>query len=174
MRRRDDPLGGRLEQAHRLDRPVAGYERRSDYPRLVSRLRGLCEGRLSPAAIAERLNAEGVMLPKRADRFTGPMVWRLASRLGLKWRERHGSAEDLGPDEYRPGGLSRRLGVRRDAVRWWVRAGYVTTRRDERGNHIIWADEDELRRLRSLHQLLGTRTAEGLAALRVPKPCPGR
>jgi hypothetical protein len=51
------------------------------------------------------------------------MVWRLASRLGLKWRERHGSPEGLGPDEYRPKGLALRLGVRRDVVRWWVRAG---------------------------------------------------
>ena len=67
-----------------------------------------------------------------------------------------------------------RLGVRRDVVRWWVRAGYVTTRRDGQGHHVIWADEDELRRLRSLHQLLGTRTAEGLDALRVPKPRLGR
>jgi DNA invertase Pin-like site-specific DNA recombinase len=165
---------GGLVQAHRLDRPVAGYEQRSDYPRLVSRLRRLCEERLSPVVIAERLNAEGFRPPKRTDRFTGLMVWRLASRLGLKWRERHGSPEGLGPDEYRPKGLALRLGLRRDVVRWWVRAGYVTTRRDEQGHHVIWADEDELRRLRSLHQLLGTRTAEGLDALRVPKPRPGR
>jgi hypothetical protein len=165
---------GGLVQSHRLDRPVASYEQRIDYPRLVSRLRRLCEERLSPAVIADRLNAEGFRPPKRTDRFSGLMVWRLASRLGLKWRERHGSPEGLGPDEYRPKGLALRLGVRRDVVRWWVRAGYVTTRRDEQGHHVIWADEDELLRLRSLHQLLGTRTAEGLAALRVPKPRPER
>jgi DNA invertase Pin-like site-specific DNA recombinase len=165
---------GGLVQVHALERPVARYEHRGDYPRLVSRLRSLCGERLGPAAIAERLNAEGFRPPKRTDRFTGQMVWRLASRLGLKWRERHGSPEGLGPDEYRPKGLSLRLDVRRDVVRWWVRAGYVTTRRDEQGHHVIWADEDELRRLRSLHHLLGTRTAEGLAELRVPKPRPER
>jgi DNA invertase Pin-like site-specific DNA recombinase len=165
---------GGLVQAHRLDRPVASYERRSDYPRLVSRLRRLCEERLSPAVIAERLNDEGFRPPKRTDRFTGLMVWRLASRLGLKWRERHGSSVGLGADEYRPKGLALRLGVRRDVVRWWVRAGYVTARKDEQGHHVIWADEDELRRLQSLHQLLGKRTAADLDVLRVPKPRPGR
>jgi DNA invertase Pin-like site-specific DNA recombinase len=165
---------GGLVLAHSLDRPVARYEQRSDYPRLVSRLRALCDERLSPAEIAGRLNAEGFRPPKRTDRFTGLMVWRLASHLGLKWRERHGSPEGLGPDEYRPKGLALRLDVRRDVVRWWVRAGYVTTRRDEQGHHVIWADADELRRLRSLHRLLGTRTAEGLAELRVPRPRPER
>ena len=93
---------GGLVQAHTLSRPVGRYEQRSDYPRLISRLRMLCEGRLSPLEIAERLNAEGFVPPKRVDRFSGPMVWRLASRLGLRWRERHGSPEGLAQDEYRP------------------------------------------------------------------------
>ena len=165
---------GGLVQTHTLNRPVGRYEQRSDYPRLVSRLRVLCEGRLSPVEIAERLNAEGFVPPKRADRFSGPMVWRLASRLGLKWRERHGSPEGLGQDEYRPKSLALRLDVGRDTVRWWVRAGYMTTRKDEQGHHVIWADEAELQRLRDLHRLLGTRVAEGLADLKRPKPRPER
>jgi hypothetical protein len=74
---------GGLMQTHTLNRPVCRYEQRSDYPRLVSRLRMLCDGCLSPVEIAERLNAEGFKPPKRVDRFSGPMVWRLASRLGL-------------------------------------------------------------------------------------------
>jgi hypothetical protein len=165
---------GGLVQTHTLNRPVGRYEHRSDYPRLVSRLRVLCEGRLSPVEIAERLNAEGFVPPKRADRFSGPMVWRLASRLGLKWRERHGSAEGLGQDEYRPKSLALRLDVGRDTIRWWVRAGYITTRKDEQGHHVIWADESELQRLRDLHRLLGTRVAEGLADLKRAKPRPER
>ena len=163
---------GGLVQTHTLNRPVGRYDQRSEYPRLVSRLRVLCEGRLSPVEIAERLNAEGFVPPKRVDRFSGPMVWRLASRLGLKWRERHGSPEGLGQDEYRPKSLALRLDVGRDTIRWWVRAGYITTRKDEQGHHVIWADEAELQRLRDLHRLLGTRVAEGLADLKRPKPRP--
>lgn len=163
---------GGLTQAHRLDRPVASYERMSDYPRLVARLRRLCEERLPPEAVAERLNAEGFKPPKRTDRFTGLMAWRLASRLGLTRRERHGGSKGLGPNEYRSQSLALKLDVRRDTVRWWVRAGYVTTRKDEQGHYVIWADADELRRLRSLHQVLGKRTAEALDELKKPKPRP--
>jgi DNA invertase Pin-like site-specific DNA recombinase len=163
---------GGLMQAHTLSRPVYAYERRSDYPQLVTRLRSLCDERLSSAAIAERLNAEGFTPPKRAVRFSSLMVSRLRSRLDLKRRERHGSPESLGTDEYRPKSLAMRLGVRRDTVRWWVRAGYVTTRKDAQGHHVIWANAAELRRLEALHQLLGTRTAEGLAELKKPRPAP--
>ena len=38
--------------------------------------------RLSSAAIAERLNAEGFRPPKRTNRFSGEMVLRLTSQSG--------------------------------------------------------------------------------------------
>jgi hypothetical protein len=44
---------GGLAQSHKLSRPVARYEQRSDYQKLVTGLRGLCDERLSSAAIAE-------------------------------------------------------------------------------------------------------------------------
>jgi hypothetical protein len=165
-------VGGAI-RPHTIARPVMRYSQQSDYPRLVARLRELCAGRLNSAAIAGRLNAEGFRPPKRAGRFTGEMVRRLTAQLGLARRERHGSAAGLGPDEYRPMGLARRLGVSRDAVRGWVRRGWVTTRTDADGHHVIWADADELRRL---GQLPGLRPSwanrERLAALRRPKPRP--
>jgi hypothetical protein len=166
---------GGLVQTHTLSRPVCRYDQRSDHPRLVSRLRTLCDERLSSAAIAERLNAEGFRPPKRTDRFTGEMVLRLTSRLGLERRERHGSPAGLGRDEYRPMGLARRLGVPRDTVRWWLRTGCLTARKDSQGHHVIWADASELRRLRELHRLPRTwATRDRLAELKKPKPCPER
>jgi DNA invertase Pin-like site-specific DNA recombinase len=166
---------GGAVQSHTLGRPVARYELQSDYPRLVERLRALCQERLSSAAIAERLNAEGFRPPKRTNRFTGEMVLRLTSRLGLERRERHGSPAGLGRDEYRPMGLARRLGMSRDTVRRWLRAGWLTVRRDAEGHHVIWADASELRRLRELHQLPRTGENKGrLAELTRPKPRPER
>jgi hypothetical protein len=106
---------GGLVQSHTLGRPVTRYDLQSDYPRLVERLRALCGERLSSAAIAERLNAEGFRPPKRTNRFTGQMVLRLTSHLGLERRERHGSPAGLGRDEYRPMGLARRLGMSRSS-----------------------------------------------------------
>ena len=116
------------------------YDQQSDYPRLVERLRELCAERLTAAAIAERLNAEGFRPPKRADRFTREMVLRLTWQLGLARREPHGSRAGLGRDEYRPAGLARRLGVNRDTVRRWVRAGVGDRASDADGHHVIWAD----------------------------------
>ena len=151
------------------------YEQRSDYPRLVERLRALCGERLRAAAVAGRLNAEGFRPPRRAKQFTAPIVVWLMAHLGLPRRKRHGSQAGLGPNEFRPMGLARRLGVSRDRVRRWLRSGYVTIRRDEDGHSIIWADADELRRLRELGRLFHARgTGRRLAKLKKPKPGPAR
>jgi DNA invertase Pin-like site-specific DNA recombinase len=167
-------VGGAV-RAHTVTRPVTRYRDRSDYPRLVARLRELCTGRLNSAAIAQRLNAEGFCPPKRTIRFTAEMVRRLTAHLGLARRQRHGSPAGLGPDEYRPMSLARRLGISRDTVRRWLRSGWLNLRRDEDGHHVIWADADELHRLCGLHELPRTWANRArLAELRKPKPRPAR
>jgi DNA invertase Pin-like site-specific DNA recombinase len=167
-------MGG-LVCAHVLRRPVRRYDQQADFPRLVQRLAEMCAQRLSSSAMATRLNAEGFCPPKRVSRFSGPMVLRLTAGLGLTRRPRHGSPAGLGRDEYRPAGLARRLGVSRDTVRRWLRAGWLNVRRDEDGHHIIWADGDELRRLRELHRLPRTwATKARLAELKKPKQRPAR
>ena len=167
-------VGGAV-QAHTITRPVARYATHSDYPRLVERLRELCQERRSSSAIADRLNAEGFRPPKRTSRFTGGMVARLTARLNLARRQRHGTATGLGPDEYRPSGLADRLGLCRDTVKRWLRAGWLNVRRDDDGHHVIWADAGELRRLRELHQLPRTwANKTRLAKLKKPTPRPAR
>jgi DNA invertase Pin-like site-specific DNA recombinase len=167
-------IGGEV-RSHAIARPVTRYCQQSDYPRLVARLRQLCAGRDNAAAIAERLNAEGFCPPKRTNRFSGEMVRRLTAHLGLARRQRHGSTAGLGPDEYRPMGLARRLGISRDTVRRWLRVGWLNLRRDEDGHHVVWADAGELRRLRELHSLPWTwANKKRLAKLKKPKPRPAR
>jgi DNA invertase Pin-like site-specific DNA recombinase len=166
---------GGLVESHTVSRPVKRYDLQADYPRLVARLRAWCAERLSAGAMADRLNAEGFRPPKRAERFTRGMVQRLLWHLGLARRAPHGSLAGLGRDEYRPSSLARRLGVSRDTVRRWLRAGWLTTRRDAEGHHVIWADAFELRRLRELHRLPRTWATKGrLAELTQPKPRPER
>jgi DNA invertase Pin-like site-specific DNA recombinase len=161
---------GGLMQSHTLARPVKRYDLQSDYPRLVERLRALCAERLSAASIAERLNAEGFRPPKRVDRFTGQMVQRLISHLDLMRRQRHGDLAGLNRHEYRPAGLARLLGISRDTVKRWLRAGWLTARRDDDGHRVIWADASELRRLRELHKLPRTwANKDRLAKLKKPK-----
>ena len=167
-------IGGAVRK-HTITRSVTRYSQQSNYPRLVARLRELCRERRNSAAIAERLNAEGFRPPKRTTQFTGGIVVRLTAHLGLERRQRHGSTSGLGPDEYRPAGLARRLGLSRDTVRRWLRAGWLTVRRDADGHHVIWADASELRRLRELHELPRTWANKNrLAKLKKPKPRPAR
>jgi DNA invertase Pin-like site-specific DNA recombinase len=169
------PWVGGMAQAHTITRPVTRSCQQSDYPRLVARLRELCTGRDNSASIAERLNAEGFRPPKRTNRFTGEMVRRLTAHLGLARRQRQGSTAGLGPDEYRPMGLARRLGISRDTVRRWLRAGWLNLRRDEEGQHVIWADAGERRRLRELHTLPRSwANKTRLAKLKKPNPRPAR
>ena len=60
-------------------------------------------------------------------------------------------------------------------MRRWLRAGWLTSRRDAEGHHVIWADASELRRLRELHRLPRTWANKGrLAELTKPKPRPER
>ncbi|QDV32940.1 recombinase family protein [Tautonia plasticadhaerens] len=165
---------GGMTESHAMSRPVKRYDLLADYPRLVERLRGWRAERLSPAAMAERLNVEGFRPPKRAERFTRGMVQRLLWHLGLA-RTPFGSPAGLGRDEYRPSSLARRLGVSRDTVRRWVRVGWLTAHRDAQGHHVIWADGSELRRLRELRRLPRTWANKGrLAELTRPRPRPGR
>jgi DNA invertase Pin-like site-specific DNA recombinase len=166
---------GGLVAAHTLARPVRRYDQQADYPRLVQRLRELSKQRLGAAAIAARLNAEGFRPPKRTDHFTRVMVLRLLTQLGLSRRPPHGSRAGLGRHEYRPTGLARRLGIGRDTVRRWLRVGWVNVRRDADGHCILWADADELRRLRELHRLPRTWANKArLAELQKPKQPPAR
>jgi DNA-binding transcriptional MerR regulator len=72
-------------------------------------------------------------------------------------------------------GLARRLGMSRDTVRRWLRAGWLSVRQDDEGHHVIWADAAELRRLRELHRLPRTWANKGrLAELKKPTPRPTR
>ena len=151
------------------------YDLQADYPQLVARLRAWCGEGLSAAGIAERLNEEGFRPPKRVERFHRGMVQRLLWQLDLARREPHGSLASLGRDEHRPGSLARRLEISRDTVRRWLRAGWLTSRRDGEGHHVIWADASELSRLRELHELPRTWATKGRRAeLTKPKPRPAR
>jgi hypothetical protein len=166
---------GGAARSHTITRPVARYGQQSDYQRLVARLRESCSGRRDWAEVAQRLDAEGFRPPKRAEQFSGEVVRRLTVHLGLLRRQRHGSTTGLGPDEYRPMGLARRLGISRDAVRRWPRAGWLNARRDDDRQHVIWADSSELRRLREPHDLPRTwANKKRLARLKKPKPRPAR
>lgn len=154
---------------------VDRYERHSAFPRLVERLRALCVEGLTARAVAERLNAEGFRPSRRAPRFNIRIVWWLMARVGLPPLPQYGVTEGLGADEFRPVGLARRLQMSKERLQRWLRSGWLRTRRDEYGHKIIWADEEELQRLRTLGRLLDEKApADRLAKWKIPKRRPKR
>jgi hypothetical protein len=166
---------GGMVRSHVVTRVVNRYDLRSDYPRLVERLRSLSTQRLRATEIAKRLNVEGFQPPRGKNRFTVAIVLRLAALLGLPLRKPYGDESGLGPDEFRPMGLARRLGVSRHRIGKWLRSGYLNVRRDEDGHAIIWADADELKRIRELGRAFQAGAPrEGLNHLKKPKSRPAQ
>ena len=145
---------GGVTSQHRVIRPVARYEQLSTYAELIARIDTLRHAGASFAQIAEHLNHAGFAPPKRTERFNGGMVARLLSHRGL-----HGprpramvDATFLEPHEYWLTDFARRLHMPIATVHKWQRLGWVHSRKVAvaAGRWAIWADDDELERLRRL------------------------
>jgi hypothetical protein len=164
---------GGFASQHQIRRSIAGYSQLRDFDRLVQRLRELRQAGSPAAEIAERLNAEGFH-PVHADRpFDKGMVRQLLSRWELS-RGRN-EAVELGPDEWWLSDLARHLKTSREKLRWWVHHGWVHCRRSPlRGYCILWADQEEVNRLKKLRAHSDARLYTPYPAeLTVPKRRPG-
>jgi DNA invertase Pin-like site-specific DNA recombinase len=145
---------GGVTSQHRVIRPVARYEQLSTYAELMARIDTLRHGGASFAQIAEHLNRAGFYPPKRTERFNGGIVARLLSQRGL-----HGPRPRVMVDgsvlkrhEYWLTDFARELAMPIATVHKWQRCGWVHSRKVAvaSGRLVIWADDDELERLRRL------------------------
>ena len=143
---------GGVTSAHRLRRPVARYDQLSNVTDLLARIDGLRQAGHSFAQIAEHLNREGFYL--RSAQSAGETVARLLSRRGL-----HGprpramdEASVLRPHEYWLADLAREVPMPIATLHKWQRLGWVHSRKVPvaSGRWALWADADELERLRQL------------------------
>jgi hypothetical protein len=147
---------GGATSRHEVIRPVSRYEQLRDYGRLVARIAALRAGGLTAGQIAERLNEEGWRPPRRRTTFHGPMVRKLLSRLGpigpRPAAER--SARWLREGEWWFADLARELGMPGATLYRWVCNGWVPARQPggDNGRWILWADGEELDRLRQLRR----------------------
>jgi DNA invertase Pin-like site-specific DNA recombinase len=142
--------GGQTE--HRLVRPIARYQDRSDYARLCARVQELTAAGWSLQAIAHQLEADGFPPLRRKSGWTSVSVQTLRRQLGLHQTHRHGhSREALGPDEWWVSELAQRLGVARTSLFYWIEHGLVRARKELGGlqRWIVWANATELERLRA-------------------------
>jgi DNA invertase Pin-like site-specific DNA recombinase len=167
---------GGFVSEYRLLRPVARYEQLDNYEALVTRIVELHGQKQTCAHIAAQLNQEGYRPPKRRATFSAGMVQQLLSRqvrTGPRARTLEGSS--LTDDEWWISDLSRHLQIPKPTLHVWVYRGLVHARQlpGRQGAWIVWADAEELDRLRRLHRCPRTwRNQPQEPELTRPKPRP--
>jgi hypothetical protein len=159
---------GGFTSQHQVIRPVGCYTQLRDYDLLIARIRTLHQEGKSVPAIAECLNKEGFVPPRRRGVFNVGTLVPLMQRLGLVgelYRD-----ELLGPNEWWIRDLAAQLKAPVPKVHYWATQGWVHSRKTCSGKHwIVWADGDELKRLEKLKVQSNSYTARRNPALVTPK-----
>lgn len=163
---------GGYESAHEIVRPVANYAQLRDFDQLMNRIVGLHQAGHTAAQIAERLNAEGFYPPRRRGPYTMVVVRELLKRRGLLGNE-HSQLHLLGEHEWWLTDLARALKMSHLKLRDWANRGWVHSRRTPGQDYwILWADPDEVRRLRQLLAESRRGVNAYASALKTPKKRP--
>ena len=159
---------------HAITRPVRKSTQLEDYDRIVAVITEGHEQGLTAREIAERLNGMGFNSPVRGCRqFNKHKVNHMRNELGLsRPLLSHGT---LAPDEWRMTEFCRELGVTKVRVQSWIRYGFLHARKGggKRNFWILWADAEELCRLRELRDYQARERVNAYPPhLRQPKPRP--
>lgn len=145
--------GGFVSQ-HQLIRPVREFGQLRDFDRLRGRISALHEAGQTSDQIAAQINREGFHSPKRhQEPFNGSMIRKLLRQQGRtnprSRLEREKSL--LAAHEWWVSDLAQELKMPLTTLHSWRRRGWVHARQlpGVRGQNpwVLWADEDELRRL---------------------------
>jgi DNA invertase Pin-like site-specific DNA recombinase len=146
---------GGYESEHAFTRPVGSYPQLHDFERLLERMVQLRHSGSTAAQIAQALNREGFHTPRRRGPFTAAIVRRLLLRRGLIGNERELDGL-LGDNEWWLTDLARELQMNALKLRDWAARGWLHSRRTAIQKHwVLWADRQELERLKAL--LAGSR-----------------
>ena len=138
---------------HTLIRPVQTYKQLSNYDELVTRIKTLRARGKTLAEIASTLNEEGFHPPKRASRFTKGMVCCFLREQQAQAGVRSTlNKSHLEADEWWLADLAAELSIPIVTLHRWRRVGWVKSRKvsTDRSRWVIYADADELARLRRL------------------------
>lgn len=146
---------GGFVSRHTLSRPVQTYEQLSNFRELLERIEALQAERMTLSQIAERLNAEGFHPPKRSARFTKGILCCFLRERRVRagpFPSRASDEEPLRANEWWLANLAAELAMPIATLHRWRRVGWVSSRKvtPDRGRWAIYADADELVRLRRL------------------------
>jgi hypothetical protein len=160
---------GGFTSQHQIVRPVGCYEQLRDYDKLTARIAELHAQGLHVPQIAERLNEEGFVPPRRRGRFTVSVLCPLMKKLRLVGELFRN--EMLDDDEWWIPDLAKKLQVIPQKIHYWAKQGWIHSRRTPSNKHwIVWADRDELKRLRTLSSRKNSWIAARNPELVTPKP----
>jgi hypothetical protein len=145
---------GGYASAHQVSQPVHSFKGLRDFKAFKQRVLELHWAGRSYPEICAQLVAERFPSPKgrmhfRPENIRTFLQHYCSEELGPGW----GSfREFLAKDEWLIGDLSRELGIPQATLQFWRRRGWVNGRqlRPGGGRWILWADADELERLRKL------------------------
>jgi DNA invertase Pin-like site-specific DNA recombinase len=164
---------GGMTTVHSVARAVGTFEQLKDYRRLTERIRQLHAEGFHLFQIAAKLNEEGFVPPRRRGKFTESGIGDLVRNLGLVgelFRD-----DLLGQDEWWIPDLARKLGTIAQKIHYWVKQGWINYRRTPSGKHlIVWADAEDLRRLRKIATKKNSWMAARHPDLVIPKKRPVR
>lgn len=139
---------------HEIRRPVRRLEQLRDFSALMARVLELHRAGKASSEIADRLNAEGFHPAKRRETFNNSMVRQMLSRQ-FRSGPRPRSLTEASPlqdHEWWLTDLARELRIPVPTVHSWLRRSWIISRKlpGPAGRWILWADADELDRLRRL------------------------
>jgi hypothetical protein len=148
---------GNSQTQSTIVRPVAKFQQMSQFNELKLRLQQLVKENLSSKEIAEFLNKEGFRPPKRTKYFTKEIVRKLLVDLALTsvHRAKEHCKVKLQEQEWFLPELAKELSMPHVTLFSWIYKGRVKARQldGSQGLWIIWADEQELIRLKNLRAL---------------------
>jgi len=159
---------GGFTSRHEVVRPVRAYEQLRDLDKLMDRIVALRHEGRTAAEIAGCLNQEGFVPPKRCGEFYPELVHELLVRRGLSNEKKY--ADQLGPHDWWLPKLAEAIPVSAGKLADWARRGWLHSRRTP-AQHlwILWADEQELTRLRELAAVSHRGVVEYPTELTTPK-----
>jgi DNA-binding transcriptional MerR regulator len=163
---------GGFTSQHVIVRPIARMSQLSDGQRLLDRLVKLRRAGCTANQIAEHLHAEGFRPPKRCGEFFHPEnIRKMLYRLGIT--EETLCLEPLEKHEWRLPDLAQKLNIAAAKLRAWAQRGWIHARQTPvYGHWILWADREELRRLRDLKRQSAPGVSTHTMALTQPKNRP--
>jgi DNA invertase Pin-like site-specific DNA recombinase len=136
-------------------RPVRSLSDLSTYQEICHQVKELTEAGWSAVAIAGALNEAGYRPPRANPHFRAPLVAQLQREIGIAApRPRVRKRDSLLPNEWWPAELVHKLGISKASLHHWIKLGLVQARQLDESLHrwVVWADEEELERLRQYHQ----------------------